>query len=73
MEIGSEAFGRCVEEIDVSVDAKYEGEWLQCEWDYLRFLLVEKAAQDLQWMWEMVPGIGYAFKCFYVLWELLKN
>ena len=64
MAIRSEVFGSCVKEIDVSVEVKYEGRWLCCEWKYLRFLLVEKAAQDWRWRWEMVPGIGGCFWCF---------
>ncbi len=64
MAIKSEVFGSCVEEIDVSVKVEYEGEWLCCGWKYLRFIWESKAAQDLQWRWVMVPGIGCAFKCF---------
>ncbi len=71
--IKSEVFGSCVEEINILVKVEYEGEWLCCGWKYLRFIWESKAAQDLQCRWVMVPGIGYAFKCFYVLWELLKN
>jgi hypothetical protein len=48
MEIKSEVFVRCVEEIDVSVDAKYEGGWFCCEWKYLRFVWAAKAAQNLR-------------------------
>jgi hypothetical protein len=33
-------------------------------WKYLRFIWADKAAQNLRWMVVMVPGIGYAFKCF---------
>jgi hypothetical protein len=37
-EIKSEIFGRCVEEIDVSVELK-NGDLLLCyEWKYLRFI-----------------------------------
>ena len=66
MEIKSEVFGRCVEEIDVSVEFKNGYILFCCEWKYLRFLLVEKAAQDWRWRWEMVPGIGSTFRGFWV-------
>ena len=46
MAIGSEVCGNYLEEIDVSVDAKYEGRWLCCGWKYLRFIWEAKAAQD---------------------------
>jgi hypothetical protein len=36
MAIGSEVFGRCVEEIFVSVVVKYGDAWLCCGWKYLR-------------------------------------
>ena len=64
MAIKSEVFGSCVEEIDVSVEVEYEGEWLSCGWKYLRFILAGKATQNRRHRWVMVPGIGYAFKCF---------
>ena len=64
MAIKSEIFGRCVEGIDVSVEVKYEGEWLCCGREYLSFILAGKAAQNRRHRWVMVPGIGYAFKCF---------
>jgi hypothetical protein len=64
MAIGSEVFGRCVEEIDVSVEVEYEGRWLCCEQKYLRFIWAAKAAQNRRYRWVMVPGIGYAFGCF---------
>ena len=35
MAIKSEVFGRCVEEIDVSVEVKNEDGWLCCEWNYM--------------------------------------
>ena len=38
MEIKSEVFGKCVEEIDVSVEVEYEGRWICCECKYLRFI-----------------------------------
>ena len=62
--IKSEVFGRCVEGINVLVKVEYAGEWLCCGWKYLRFILVEKADQNSRYRWVMVPGIGYAFKCF---------
>jgi len=64
MEIKSEVFGRCVEEIEVSVEVK-NGDLLLCyECKYLRFIWAAKAAQNRQLRWVKVPGIGYAFKCF---------
>ena len=60
----SEVFGRCVEEIEVSVEVK-NGDLLLCyECKYLRFIWAAKAAQNRQLRWVKVPGIGYAFKCF---------
>ena len=64
MAIKSEIFGRCVEGIDVSVEVKYEGEWLCCGWKYLRFIWAAKAAQNRKCRWVKVPGIGSTFKCF---------
>ena len=51
-------------EINVSVELKNGDGWLCCVWKYLRFILAGKAAQYLQWRWEMMPGIGSAFRCF---------
>jgi hypothetical protein len=48
MEIKSEVFGSCVEEIDVSVEVEYEGRWICCECKYLRFIWAAKAAQYLR-------------------------
>jgi hypothetical protein len=59
--IESEVFVSCVEEIDVSVEVGYEGGWLCCWRKNLSFIWVRKAAQDWQWRWEMVPGIGCCF------------
>ena len=42
MAIGSEVFGSCVGEIDVSVGIENRGVWLCCGWNYLGFILVEK-------------------------------
>ena len=64
MEIKSEVFGRCVEEIDVSVELKNGDLLLCCGREYLRFIWDAKAAQNRQLRWVMVPGIGYASKCF---------
>ena len=58
MEIGSEVFGRCAGEINVSVGMENRDAWLCCGWKYLGFVLARKAAQCLRWWWEMVPGIG---------------
>jgi hypothetical protein len=66
MAIGSEVFGSCVGEIDVSVEVENKGFWLCCGWKYMRFILAGKGAQDWRWRWEMVPGIGSAFKCFWL-------
>jgi hypothetical protein len=49
MAIGSEVFGRCVEEIDVYVELEYEGGWLCCGRKYLSFIWAGRAAQDRQW------------------------
>ena len=62
--IGSEVFDSCVGEIDVWVEMKNSERWLCCGWNYLGFILAGKAAQYLQWRWEMMPGIGSAFRCF---------
>ena len=44
MAIGSEVFGRCVGEINASVEIENRGGWL-CYWlKYFRFVLVGKAA-----------------------------
>ena len=64
MAIGSEVFGSCVGEIDVSVEIENSDVWLCCGWKYLVFILAGKAAQDWQWRWTMVPGIGGHFGCF---------
>jgi hypothetical protein len=58
MAIESEVFGSGVEEIDVSVGIENRGVLLCCGWNYLGFILAEKAAQDWRWRWAMVPGIG---------------
>jgi hypothetical protein len=64
MEIKSEVFGSCVEGINVLVKVEYEGRWLCCGCKYLRFILAGKATQNRRHRWVIVPGIGYAFKCF---------
>ena len=64
MAIGSEVFGRCVGEINVSVEIENRGDWLCCGWNYLRFILAGNVAQYLRWWWEMVPGIGGYFGRF---------
>ena len=58
MATGSEVFGSCVGEINVSVELKNEDGWLCVGLKYFRFVLAGKAAQDWQWRWVMVPGIG---------------
>ena len=65
MGIVSEVFGRCVKEIDVYLEVEYEGRWLCCGWKSLRFIWAGRAAQYWRWRWEMVPGIEFAFKCFW--------
>ena len=64
MAIGSEIFGNCAGEIDVSVEQKNLVVWLCCGFIYLGFTLAGKAAQDCRWRWEMVPGIGGRFRFF---------
>ena len=66
MAIRSEVFGSCVGEIDVSVEVENRGVWHCCGWEYLRFILAGKAAQNRRWRWEIAPGIGRRFKA---LWE----
>jgi hypothetical protein len=58
MAIESEVFGSCVGEISISVVIENREGWLCCGWNYLGFILAEKAAQDWRWRWAMVPGIG---------------
>jgi hypothetical protein len=41
-----------------------EIESLCCGWKYLRFIWAAKAVKNRRYRWVMVPGIGYAFKCF---------
>ena len=64
MAIESEVFGSCLKEIDVSVEIENRGGWLCCGWNYMGFILAGKAAQYLEWRWEMVPGIGGCFGRF---------
>jgi hypothetical protein len=64
MATGSEVFGSCVGEIDVSVEVENRGVWLCCGWNSLGLILAGKAAQYLRWRWEMVPDNGGAFRCF---------
>ena len=64
MEIKSEVFGRCVEEIEVSVEVK-NGDLLLCyECKYLRFIWAAKAAQNWRLRVMMVPGIGCCLGLF---------
>jgi hypothetical protein len=46
MATGSELFGSYVGEINVSVEIENRGVWHCCGWEYLRFILAGKAAQD---------------------------
>ena len=64
MAIRDEVFGRCVEEIDVSVEIKNVVVWLCCGWNYLGFILAGKVAEDWRWRRAMVPGIGWHFGRF---------
>ena len=61
MVIEGEVTGSGVGEIDVSVEVENSEVWLCCGWKYMRFVLAGKAAQDWQWRWVMVPGIGGQF------------
>ena len=58
---GSQGFGSSAEGIFVSVEVEYRGGLLFCGWTYLRFIWAGRAAQDWQWRWAMVPGIGWLF------------
>ena len=42
MAIGSEVFGSCVGEIDVSVGMENRGVWLCCGWNYSGFIWQDK-------------------------------
>jgi hypothetical protein len=66
MTIESEGFGRSVGEIDVSVVVNYGDAWLCCGWKYMGFVLAGKAPQDWLQRWVRVPGIGSAFRCFWL-------
>ena len=46
MAIGSEVFGSCFGEIDVSVGMENEDCWLRCEWKNMRLFWGGKVAQD---------------------------
>ena len=48
MAIGSEVFGSCVEEINVSVEIENRGVCLCCGWNYLEFILAGKVADYLR-------------------------
>ncbi len=47
MAIKSEVFGRCVEQIFVSVVVKYGDAWLCCEWKYLELFWGRKSGSRL--------------------------
>ena len=64
MTIRSEVFGRCVGDINVSIEIKNEDAWLCCGLIYLGFVLAGKAAKDWCRRVVMVPGIGGRFRCF---------
>ena len=44
MAIGSEVYGSCVGEIDVSVRMENRGAWLCCGWKYLRIIFGGESA-----------------------------
>ena len=58
MTTGSEVFGSCVEEIDVSVELKNGDGWLCGGWKYSKLTLAGKASQSWCCRVLMVPGIG---------------
>ena len=64
MATGSEVFGRCTGEIDVSGEIENGDDWLCCALIYLGFILEGKVSQDWRLSVVMVPGIGCAFRCF---------
>jgi hypothetical protein len=64
MAIRSEVCGRCVGEINVSVELKDEDGWLCVGLKYLRLLAALKAPQAWRLRWVMVPGIGCRFGLF---------
>jgi hypothetical protein len=64
MAIESEVFGRCVGEINVSVEMENRDAWLCCALIYSGFILAGKVAQDWRWRWVIVPGIGCCFGLF---------
>ena len=47
MATGNEVFGRCVGEIDVSVEIKNVVVWLCCWWNYLGFMLGREGGSRL--------------------------
>ena len=47
MAIESEVFGRCVGEIDVSVEIENSDVWLCCGWKYLRIIFGDKSGSRL--------------------------
>jgi hypothetical protein len=51
MATGSEVFGSCDGEIDVSVGMENRDDWLCCGLNCLGFILTVKAAQDWRWTW----------------------
>ena len=72
MATGSEVFGRYVGEIDVSVEVENSESLLQFGWNYLGFMLVEKAAKDWCRRVVMLSGIGRRIWCFGRHWRI-KN
>ena len=60
----SKLFGRRAEEIGVLVEVECQKDWLCCEQKYLKFILVQEAAQDRRSRKAMVPSIGCHFGLF---------
>ena len=58
MAIGSEFFGKYVEEMNVTVEHKNGDGWLCCVWKYVSLFWGGRVAQDWRNRWVMVPGIG---------------
>ena len=69
MAIGSEVFGSCVGEIDVSAGMQNRDVRLCCGWNYLGFVLTGKAAKDWgnRWGWcQILDG-------FWGFWSYWRN
>jgi hypothetical protein len=71
MEIVSEVSGRCVEKIDVSVGARTR-KLIMLQEQAPEDSLLDKAAQDWYWRWEMVPGTGNVLSCLRVIENIIS-